>query len=114
MRNRIFIVTCLLSCLFGCDSPDNWPSRSFDEAGWKAAPEDARYVFVNNLIETRKLNGLHRERIVQLLGKPSSAASDRVIYIIKTGGAGLDEVYILDIGFNKNTGVVDRVLVRGD
>jgi hypothetical protein len=99
----------LLTLLVGC----GWPHDHFDAAKWRAAPEGERYRQVNDLISSNRLLGLNSNEVTSLLGKPDPGADPSMqSYVVKVGGSGFDQVFILDIRFG-NSGEVEKVFIRG-
>jgi hypothetical protein len=100
----------LLSLLAGC----GWPHDHFDGATWRGAPEGERYRQVNDLISSNRLLGLTSNEVTALLGKPDPDANTSMqSYVVKVGGSGFNQVFILDVRFG-TSGVVEKVFVRGD
>ena len=108
------VLICITLLLFaGCEGPNGWPTEKFSSAEWQAAPEQTRYKFVRDLISSERLVGMNKSEVVTLLGPPSSESEvPNVIYVVKTGGAGFNQVFMMDIRFAN--GKVNQVLVRGD
>lgn len=112
----VFVLCTALLMLVGCgDDPSKWPKRSFDETKWTQTNEKDRFVFVRDLIESKRLLGAPKSEILRLLGKPSYAAEngEYMTYIVK---AEAGNVYILDIRFEsaKSGSVAKNVFVRSD
>jgi hypothetical protein len=111
---RKFIIgALLLFAMLGCDGPERWPKDKFTAATWQSTPEQGRYRFVQDLLGSNALMGQTRAGVINLLGQPSSATEGgNIAYVVKVGGKGFDQVYILDIRFDNGT--VTEALVRGD
>lgn len=114
---RVAIILFFISqMLIGCGTAvDSWPMSRFDQAKWSQTDEGNRFVFVRNLIESKKLKGLTRPQVIELLGKPSDyhMSEEYVTYIVKADSDGL---YFLDIRFKTESEqkVVDIVGIRTD
>jgi hypothetical protein len=90
-----------------------WPRDEFDAAKWRAAPEGERYRQVNDLISSNILLGRNSTEVTALLGKPDPGAdSSMQSYVVKIGGSGFDQVFILDIRFG-TSGRVEKAFIRG-
>lgn len=73
----------------------------------------ARYVYVNDLRQSKKLSRLTRHEVVELLGRPDHENSERDFrYALKEQQCGLDRFH-LDIEFDPSGRVVE-VSVRPD
>lgn len=106
---RCLAALALLALLTAC----GWPHDHFDGASWRAAPEGERYRQVNDLISSKILLGRTPTEVTALLGKPDPGAdSSMQSYVVKIGGSGFDQVFILDIRFGAS-GKVDEALIRG-
>lgn len=111
---RAFILIFLsLFLLLGCDNPKSWTRDKFDKNIWRQTNENSRYKLVNDLIDSHILDGQTEPQVIELLGPPTSNNTERISYIIKLGGGGFDQVYILEILFGENL-VVENYYVRGD
>jgi hypothetical protein len=91
-----------------------WPAAKFDQAKWTQTVADQRYVFVRDLVDSKKLPGLSKEYVIDMLGEPSfDNDGDYVTYVIKADSG---SVFVLDIRFENNHGkkLVNKVLVRAD
>lgn len=112
MRKLVSIVLLSVS-LCACDGPRTWPTEQFDAARWRATPEQERYQFAQDLVSSKRLIGRSKSEVTALLGPPSSESElPGLTYVIKVGGSGFDQVFILDIRFAD--GKVNEVLIRGD
>jgi hypothetical protein len=71
---------------------------------------------VNDLIDRHVLVGLTSDELERVLGPPGSRdpESGDYTYIVKLGGPGFNQVYILDVRFDAATKKVVSVRVRGD
>lgn len=109
----IFVLAFALQMLTGCEESTRWPVTHFDRIKWMQANEDNRFVFARDLIESKKLIGLSRTLVIDLLGTPSydDPNGDYMTYVLKTDSGG---VYLLDIRFAKNQKerLVDKVFIR--
>jgi hypothetical protein len=80
-----------------------WPfQKKFDEAAWKSTetPENgARYWMVRDL--KRKIRGISREGVVQLLGGTHGEASPSIDYFLKRSSAFGNRRYDLRILFDE-------------
>ena len=100
----------LLCLLAGC----GWHHDHFDAAKWRAAPEGERYRQVNDLISSNRLLGLTSNEVMALLGEPDRGANTSMqSYVVKVGGSGFNQVFILDVRFSAS-GDAEKVFVRGD
>lgn len=112
--------TCILVSLVlaaGCtNDPKSWPTQPFNVSAWAGTPENDRYIFVHDLIDRDLLHGKNETEVREMLGSPSSKSEgDHALsYVVKTGGSGFNQVYILDIRFNPLSSVVETTLIRGD
>lgn len=112
MKKFILIIVMLFS-LCACEGPNAWPKEEFNSANWNATAERERYKFVRDIVSSKKLIGINRREVVEMLGKPSSESDlPNLLYVVKVGGSGFNQVFILDIRFAN--GKVNQVLVRGD
>ncbi len=73
-------------------------------------------MFARDLIESQLLVGMPAAEVKAILGAPSSEsdADHYFTYVLKTGGDGFNQVYVLDVKLNPATGAVERVTIRGD
>lgn len=115
MRIIIFFIF-ILQILIGCsDEVSSWPLMRFEQTKWSQASESDRFIFVRDLIDSKKLNGLTKLQVIDLLGKPSydHINGKYVTYIVKADSG---TVYILDIRFKEqfSKNIVDEVGVRSD
>jgi hypothetical protein len=114
---KALLVALCLVVLFGCSGEqDSWPRKQFSAEDWRMTAESDRYVFAHDLIERYVLIGKRPDEVKELLGTPSSevTADHYFTYVIKTGGDGFNQVYVLDVKLNSATGAVERVTIRGD
>lgn len=114
--NHLLILSAVL-CAAACSEPSNdWPDTEFMESGRHKTSESERYFYVDDLIRNQGLIGKPREKILEMLGEPSSknANADRYYYVVKTGSDDFDQVFVLDIAFGGSKNVVQKVIVRGD
>jgi hypothetical protein len=105
-----FSFMILVSC---STDPESWPKDPFNEAVWARTTEGERYKVALDLRDRKVLQGKTAEEVKQLLGAPSYESKDYITYIVKIGGRGFNEIYLLDIRMN-GSGVVEKVLIRGD
>jgi hypothetical protein len=93
-----------------------WPSDRFDSARWRSTKQDQRYRMVNDLMNRHLLIGLDRTQVEALLGPAGSWGLGRnyCTYVVKVGGGGFNQVFIVDVGFDEHIGRVATVRVRGD
>jgi hypothetical protein len=109
---KYFSIILLLLALGGCDGPRTWPVEKFDAAVWRAAPEQERYKFVQDLIASGRLNGKSMSQVIELLGPPSFESKlPNLTYVVITGSKGFDQGYMLDIHFAD--GKVRNIMIRG-
>ncbi len=99
-------------------SPRRWPLRVFTAAEWKTLVPEERYVFVNDLMSRRVLDGMTRQNVAEVLGEPSFRAPDGryVTYIVKYVGSGelsMISVYLFHVEFD-DAGRVRSYRVRSD
>ena len=112
-----FASICLVcAMLLGCgENPDAWPTAAFDKDRWAKTEEEERFVFARDLVSTRRLEGMNRQEVVDLLGPPSYSDGkvDYVTYILKVSSGSL---YLLEVRFkaDERGSVVEKVLVRTD
>ncbi len=102
--------------LVGCgENPAAWPAVTFDKAKWATTEDEKRFVFARDLIEQKRLHGMSKQEVVDVLGSPSFADSRAlyVTYVLKVSSGNL---YILDVRFKQRDKmlVVDDVFVRAD
>ena len=115
MKNLLAILIFVVA--IGCGREQaSWSSKEFAAEQWRATPESDRYVFARDLIDRKLLVGKPEQEVKELLGPPSSEseADHRFAYVIKVGGNGFDQVYILDILVDPSSGLVKKAYVRGD
>lgn len=109
----LFVTTACLE-----EDPSSWPQRPFTPIEWAKTTEDARYVFVRDIVEHKVLAGKTAEEVERLLGKPSfdglSQKEHYITYAVKTSGSSFDQVFLLDIRFNVVSNTVEKAFVRGD
>ncbi len=112
---RYLIFFAMLYILAGCGEEwARWPTTKFDQAKWTQTSDDQRYVFVRDLVDSKKLPGLSKEQVIDMLGKPSfDSGDDYATYVVKAASG---SVYVLDIRFENSLGkkLVSKVLVRSD
>lgn len=105
----------MLYILAGCGEEwTRWPATKFNQAKWTQTADDQRYVFVRDVVDSKKLPGLSKERVIDMLGKPSfDNDDDYVTYVVKADSG---SVYVLDIRFENSLGtkLVSKVSVRSD
>lgn len=100
----------------GCgENPAAWPTVAFDKAKWATTEDEKRFVFARDLIEKKRLHGMSKQEVIDVLGSPSFAdnQSPYVTYVLKVSAGNL---YILDIRFKQRDKglVVEDVFVRAD
>ena len=59
----------------------HYPQRDFDKTQWKNNRE-MRYEYADDLVDNRKLIGLTKAEILELLGKPDEERKDQITYYI--------------------------------
>jgi hypothetical protein len=107
---RYVVSLALLSLPAGC----GWPHDHFDGTKWRGTPEAERYRQANDLISSNRLLGLTSNEVTALLGNPDPGANTSMqSYVVKVGGSGFNQVFILDVRFD-TSGKVVKVFVRGD
>jgi hypothetical protein len=107
----------LLIAVMGCSSEQtSWPKKKFVAEEWAKTAESERYPFARDIVESHVLVGKSASEVKQLLGAPSSEseADHYFTYIIKVGGDGFNQVYVLDVKVSPVTGKVESAIVRGD
>ena len=114
--NRIILVLLISHTLAGCgEDLKHWPTTRFDQAEWTQSDEKERFVFVRDLIKSKKLDGFTKQQVLDLLGKPScdNIHGEYITYIVKAD-SGI--VSMLDIRFynNREHKIVGKILVRSD
>jgi hypothetical protein len=62
------------------------------------------------------LLGKSTSDVQTLLGRPTSEnnADHSLTYVIKTGGSGFNQVFVLDVRVNPKSDLVENVIIRGD
>jgi len=109
---RILSILVLLLALCACDGPRTWPVEKFDAAVWRAAPEQERYRFVQDLIASGRLIGKRRSEVIELLGPPSYESKlPTLTYLVRPSNQGSGQVFMLDVHFAD--GRVRNLMVRG-
>ena len=100
-------------CSFVGDAPSY--NQTFNSLDWKSAPEEKRYVYVEDLLARKTLEGKSKSEVIDLLGSPNphSQSPDSIGYIFRLGGYGFNKVHFLIITIGEN-GVVDGVKISGD
>lgn len=118
MKHRLAALVMLLIIRLqtSCSRSDRWPTDRFDAAKWRSAKQEQRYKMVNDLIDRHLLIGLTPSELEQLLGPPTSWGLGRAYctYVVKVGGTGFNQIFILDVGFDAATEKVVSARVRGD
>lgn len=115
MSPRLYL-GALLVILFlaACEEPSSWPQEMFSSETWRATSEAQRYVFARDIVERQVLIGLTSEQVSSILGAESSGSGLSRAYIIKTGGRGFDQVFLLEVIFDAGSNKVMQVRIRGD
>jgi hypothetical protein len=107
-----------MSACNGRQNLSDWPQRNFSPEEWSSTPENARYVFVKNLLKRNLLAGKTAPQVEKVLGHPSfdanTEASPYMTYVVKVGGEGFEQVFLLDIRFDPVSHRVIRSFVRAD
>lgn len=108
------VLLCFL-LITACGGPESWPNDSFTPETWKQAPAQERYRFAHDIRESKVLLGKSPAQVVQMLGKPDFESKDGtyVSYLLRTGGGGFDQVFVLDVKFDAGH-TVSEVNIRGD
>lgn len=116
MKKGIYFLCCFCLCLAaGCNEINDWPEDKFDSTIWQATAEEERYRFAKDLVSSKILEGLTRTQVIELLGVPSDESiSERMYYIIKQGGSGFDQVYVIELRLQENGNIIETYLIRGD
>jgi hypothetical protein len=115
----MLVTSSLLFTSFGCDaSPKNWPSDSFSAKSWSALPKEKRYVVYNDLVKSKKLDGLSMNEVLSLLGPPDYKSPDNKYfnYTLKNAEKGeysFNAIYFLQIDFEAQ-GKVTNYFMRAD
>jgi len=114
------LVICALICIDATcgTSWRSWPREEFSPEAWKASAKEKRYVYYHDLAKTKKLDGLLKKDVVDLLGQPDFVSPDGryITYILKyaeKGERSFNAIYILEIDFDAS-GSVSRYFVRVD
>jgi hypothetical protein len=112
----LIVLGFLLAAFFDEDT-DSWPRETFTATEWSRTAEVGRYVFVRDLLDRGLLQGKTLSEVKALLGVPSfdglKAPDHYITYVVKVGGRGFDQVFILDIRFNASTDKVEEAFIRG-
>lgn len=109
----------MFSFFGGCNtSPESWPKETFSPEAWKVTPVERRYVYFNNLVSSKRLDGLSKKEVVAFLGEPNYKSPDGkyITYLLKYAEKGeysFNAVYFLQIDFDTH-GTVLRYFVRAD
>ena len=93
-----------------CYEP-GWGNKPFSSQAWQTADRDTRYLYVNDLIHSRKLNGLSSEQVRGLLGRPDHENDQGDFrYLVKPQDCSADD-WALDISFDRK-GAVREYIIR--
>jgi len=116
MVRTISTTLLLLVWLCGCNGPERWPKEPFDAREWAKTPDTKRYVFARDLIDRKLLDGKTPAEVAALLGPPSSENPNAhaITYVIRSGGIGFNQVFVLDVRVDPTGGQVESVAIRGD
>lgn len=108
--NNGVIVCTAFALLMACAK-----NEPFQAAAWKHTSEMDRHVFVDDLVERQLLIGETAEEVKEMLGPPSSGASQtQISYLVGPGKwFSFDAVTILDVTIGPDRRVV-KVSLRGD
>ena len=115
----LLIMCCICILGGGCDeSPNSWPRESFTLKTWGESPKEKRYVYYNDLANSKKLDGLTKKDVLSLLGQPDYTSPDSkyINYTLKyaeKGAHSLNAIYFLEIIFDAQ-GRVSKYYVRAD
>ena len=114
MLNLLVFIFMMAIAFFCIDDKVWWASSKFDQEAWKSTTEKKRYIYVKDLLRRDLLIGKSEEEVIDMLGQSESApgAPSSAQYLIKVGGPGLSQIYVLDLRFTN--GKVSRAFVRGD
>ena len=88
-----------------CDSPSRWPMQRFTPATWQASPPPQRYLYVKDLQQSKRLEGLDTREVEALLGAPDLKSSVRI-------WSGFDSFH-LTVQFSAS-GQVEKVMGQSD
>jgi hypothetical protein len=117
MTHRVVIalLAVIIAVQASCGGPDSWPHERFDARRWRETKDEERYPMAQDLIDRRVLIGLNQPELQQLLGAPGfwGLKHEDCTYVVKLGGSGFDQVFILDVGFDPTTSKVASARVRG-
>lgn len=103
-RKMGILIFCFCSFLLvGCDAVDLWPHEAFESKKWLKADIGERYRYVKDLFLSKKIDGLSKRQIVELLGEPESDSIGNMSYLVKEHGSFFDpNMYIIVLRFDEN------------
>jgi hypothetical protein len=120
----LIAASALLCVGYVCRSEESfWPNEKFTVERWEALPGDQRYLIASDLVESRILDGMSKDDVVALLGRPESSGikedgsiSDHISYFLKDGSTSIsfNVVWLLRILFDPATGKVQKYGIGGD
>jgi hypothetical protein len=120
----LIAASALLCVGYVCRSEESfWPNEKFTVERWEALPGDQRYLIASDLVESRILDGMSKDDVVALLGRPESSGikedgsiSDHISYFPKDGSTSIsfNVVWLLRILFDPATGKVQKYGIGGD
>ena len=100
-----------------------WPNETFSAERWNALPGDQRYLIANDLLQSRILDGMSKDDVIALLGRPDPGGTkedgtvgDNISFYLKSGSTtvSFNAVWFIRILFDPVTGKVQRYLIAGD
>ncbi|MCI0546708.1 MAG: hypothetical protein L0027_05440 [Candidatus Rokubacteria bacterium] len=76
-----------------CDSPTRWPRERFTAERWAQPGE--RHRVVRDLVATRRLDGLTRDGVVRLVGRPDGeVVLGQLRYLLKVQDCGIESFWL--------------------
>ena len=116
---KVILIVVMSSSFGGCNtSQESWPYETFSSEAWKTTPVERRYVYFNNLVRSKKLDGLSKKEVVAFLGEPDYKSPDGkyITYLLKYAEKGeysFNAVYLLQIDFDTHW-TVSQYFLRAD
>jgi hypothetical protein len=118
----LIAASALLCVGYVCRSEESfWPDERFTVERWNTGGQ--RHLIAKDLLQSRILDGMSKEEVVALLGRPDSGGigedgtiRDNISYTVKMGSTAisLNYVWLVRILFDPATGKVQRYLIAGD
>jgi hypothetical protein len=116
--------SALLCVGYVCRSEESfWPDETFTVDRWNAMPPGQRHVMAKDLVQSRVLDGMTKNDVISLLGRPESSSikedgtiKDNIAYYLKGGSTGIsfNSVWLLRVLFDPATGKVQTYGIGGD